>query len=399
MARNPEKIRVLYSFPHKLGAARICYTAWQQVRGLASAGADLLVFPGALQREVPPGVKVRPTLARGKFRIPYKVLGKMRALALHDYIVSRRLRKLEGMIDIVHVWPDAALQTIKVAARLGIPTVLERPNAHTRYAYESVQKEARRIGVALPSNNEYAFHTDVLRKEEEEYNLTDFLLCASDFSIESFVKQGISRDKLLKHTYGYDENEFYPADSLGKRDGKGIRMLFVGDCAVRKGVHFALEAWLNSPASKDGVFMIAGGFLPAYAEKLSAMLSHPSVKVLGHRKDVPELMRNSDILVLPSIEEGFGLVCVEAIGSGCVPLVSEACTDVCEHMENSLVHRIGDVAELTRHITMLYNDPDLLKRLRTNCIEAAPGLTWTVAGTKLLDAYSEAIKRKSPQFV
>ena len=37
------------------------------------------------------------------------------------------------------------------------------------------------------------------------------------------------------------------------------------------------------------------------------MLAHPSVKVLGHRNDVPELMRKSDILVLPSIEEGFGL--------------------------------------------------------------------------------------------
>jgi len=31
-------IRVLYSFPHKLGADRICYTAWQQVNGLAAAG-------------------------------------------------------------------------------------------------------------------------------------------------------------------------------------------------------------------------------------------------------------------------------------------------------------------------------------------------------------------------
>jgi hypothetical protein len=74
MNRTDNKLRVLYSFPHKLGADRICYTAWQQVNGLADAGADLLVFPGALQRAVPAGVRVRkPTLARGKLRIPYKV--------------------------------------------------------------------------------------------------------------------------------------------------------------------------------------------------------------------------------------------------------------------------------------------------------------------------------------
>ena len=75
-------------------------------------------------------------------------------------------------------------------------------------------------------------------------------------------------------------------------------MLFVGVCAVRKGLHFALEAWLQSPASATGTFMIAGEFLPAYREKLAPMLAHRSVKVLGHRNDVPELMRQSDILVL-----------------------------------------------------------------------------------------------------
>ena len=76
------------------------------------------------------------------------------------------------------------------------------------------------------------------------------------------------------------------------------------------------------------------------------MLKHHSVRVLGHRNDVPELMRQSDILVLPSIEEGFGLVITEAMGSGCVPLASEACTELCEHMKTGLMHRVGDVEGL-----------------------------------------------------
>src|ERR1039458_4319035 len=75
-------MRVLYSFPHKIGADRICYTAWQQVRGLAAAGADVLLFPGAVSRVLPASVEVEPTLSRGKLRIPYKLLGKLRSLAL-----------------------------------------------------------------------------------------------------------------------------------------------------------------------------------------------------------------------------------------------------------------------------------------------------------------------------
>jgi len=170
-------------------------------------------------------------------------------------------------------------------------------------------------------------------------------------------------------------------------------MLFVGVCAVRKGVHFALEAWLKSPAHVDGTFMIAGEFLPAYAEKLAPMLSHPSVKVLGHRTDVPDLMRQADILVLPSLEEGFGLVCTEAMGCGCVPLVSDACTDICKHMHNSFVHHAGDVAALTEQITLLHQDRALLETLRQNSLNGLSEITWTAAGVKRLEVYREVIER------
>src|SRR5437879_10829505 len=104
MSRGNEPIRALYSFPHKLGAGRICYTAWQQVNGLAAAGADVLLCPASSCRPVPAAVSLRPTLARGKVRIPFKILGNGGAHALHDYIVARRIEKLEGQIDIVHTW-------------------------------------------------------------------------------------------------------------------------------------------------------------------------------------------------------------------------------------------------------------------------------------------------------
>ena len=120
-------------------------------------------------------------------------------------------------------------------------------------------------------------------------------------------------------------------------------------------------------------------------------LSHESVRVLGHRTDEAELMRAHDVLVLPSIEEGFGLVCTEAIGSGCVPLVSDACTDVCRHGENALVHRVGDVDALEQQITMVATDPALLDRLRAGCLRTAPDVTWTAAGVRLLDAYQKAV--------
>ena len=390
MGDSNERVRVLFSFPLRLGADRICGIAWQQVNGLAAAGADVLVFPASIFRPVHPDVRVSPTLSRGKLRIPYKIVGTMRACALHDHVVARRIEKLAGQIDIIHTWPLGALETLKTAAKLGIPTVLERCNAHTGFAMEVVQKECDRLEVVLPPDHEHAFNAQKLRKEEEEYRLATRLLCPSDFVVKTYLDRGYARDQLARHSYGYDEKVYYP-NSEPRDSNRGLTMLFVGVWAVRKGVHFALEAWLKSPASKDGNFIIVGEFLPAYQEKLASMLAHPSVKVLGHRNDVPELMRKSDILVLPSIEEGFGLVIAEAMGSGCVPLASEACTEICSHMKTGLMHRVGDVEALTQHIAMLHEDRALLGRLRAAALEAAPGVTWTAAGRILLDAYRETI--------
>ncbi|MDD4904811.1 MAG: glycosyltransferase family 4 protein [Methylobacter tundripaludum] len=391
MKQQAQNIRVLYSFPHKLGADRICTTAWYQVYGLAKAGAEVLVFPGALSRPLPTGIKINPTLSWGKVRIPYKVLGDMRAFSLHDYIVSQRLEKLAGEIDIVHTWPLGALRTLETATRLGIPTVLERPNAHTRFAYEVVQRECERLGMVLPPDHEHAYKEDVLIKEETEYELATRLLCPSDFVARSFLDFGFSKEKLARHQYGFDEQVYYSDPGSRQERATGLTMLFVGGCAPRKGVHYALEAWLKSTACHEGKFMIAGGFVPGYAEKISSMLSHPSVHVLGHRTDVPQLMQQSDILVLPSIEEGSALVTSEARGSGCVLLVSEAAGAICEHMENALVHRVGDVSTLTQHINLLQEDRNFLQRLRTESLRLVPEITWNAAGVKLLEVYRETI--------
>ncbi len=379
-------IRVLYSFANKIGADRICYIAWEQVKGLCAAGADVLVMPGAVHRPIPGNPRVQPTLARGKYRIPYKLLGRS-AFHLHDWIVARRLEKLAGQIDIVHCWPSGSLETLRTAKRLGIPTVLERPNAHTRFCYDMAAKECRRLGI--PVHPEYTFSPSILTREEAEFAASDYLLCPSDFTAQSFIAQGFAPEKLLRHTYGFDETRYFP-ESLTREAKKKFIVLFVGVDPVRKGLHFALEAWLLSPAIKDGIFMIAGEVSPEFKRRFKEDFADPSVLQLGFRRDVPELMRKADVLLLPSIEEGFGLVCVEAIGSGCVPLVSKACTEVCEHMDNSLVHEVGDVSTLRKHITMLYQDPALLARLCNGALQSRYGLTWTAAGKKLLDVYSAA---------
>jgi glycosyltransferase involved in cell wall biosynthesis len=393
MNTSKKTVRVLYSFPHKIGTSRICNTAWQLVNGAAAAGTDIHLFAGVLSRPLPASVRVTTTLARGRLRIPYKLLGKVRALQLHDRIVSSWIEKHADEIDVIHTWPVAALKTLKNAKRLGIPTVLERPNAHTRFAYEVVRKECERLGVQMPPDHEHAYHDDILRIEEAEYDLADRLLCPSDFVLQTFVDAGFPLEKLARHQYGFDHN-VYTSEGSSQGAGPGLTMLFVGGVAPRKGLHFALEAWLASPAHVNGTFLIAGEFIPGYAEKMASLLAHPSVKRLGHRHDVADLMKKSDLLVLPSIEEGSALVTSEARGSGCVLVVSEAAGAICKHMENALVHRVGDVKQLTEHLRLLSENRDLLHKLRESSLRTVNELTWASAGACLANVYRELVEQK-----
>lgn len=386
------RLRVLYSFPHKIGAGQICATAWHQVDGLHRAGVDVIVRPGAVHRPLP-GVRCMPTLALGRLRLPYRVLGRNGSCALHDWIVARWLRRHRHAVDLVHAWPLGALRTIRTAKALGIPVALERPNAHTRFAFKVVAEECRKVGIELPAEHSHHSNDASLRIEEAEYRECDALLCPSDFVAETFRAHGFGDRQIVRHRYGYDETRVRAGEQDKRPANAGLVALYAGGCAPRKGLHLALEAWLASGAQESGEFIVCGDFVPGYREKLAPLLAHPSVRVLGHRKDLPEIMRRSDVFVLPSVEEGSALVTYEARGSGCVLAVSTAAGAVCADGVDGFLHSPGDVATLRHQLSRLASDRGLWGRLRAASLAGATELTWSHAGAVLADAYRTVLSR------
>lgn len=386
-------IRVLYSFHHRLGAPRICWTAWQQVIGLDAVGAEVNAVVGSALRTPPESVRLVKTLALGKLRVPFRLLGARGMAVAHDWIASRWLKKHAAEIDIVHAWPMACLRTLRVAKRHGIPVLMERPNAHTAFAFRVVEEECKRIDFEMPAGYESTFDAKSLALELKEYEEVDYLLCPSPFVAKTFVDEGEPATKLLAHQYGYDSALFWPGQQNALA-AKPLVMIYVGLCTPRKGLHHTLKAWLASTASKAGRFMICGEFVPGYREKLGDLLDHPGIEVLGQRNDVPALMRQADLFVLSSVEEGSALVTYEARGSGCVLLVSDAAGAVCRDGENALVHPSRDAATLTKHLDLLDRDRNLLWKLRDASIRDLDELTWRAAGRKLLDVYREVLARQ-----
>lgn len=389
-------MRVLYSFPDGIGRPGIGTTAYHQVREVAAQGVDVTLYCTSRHRELPENVTVVQTLAIGGRRIPHRVLGVERSYRYHDRRVAAALRRLGPSIDVVHCWPRATAHTSRAAARLGIPSLREVPNTHTGHAFDVVSREVERLGLPPVAGHSHTFDAEVLAREEEEYRLADALLVPSEYALRTFVERGVPPDKLVLHRYGYDAARFFAAPNGARPAGdRSFTAIFVGRCEPRKGLHHALRAWLDSGASDGGRFVICGSFEAGYREVLEPLLAHDSVEVHGFVPDPSALMRESDVFVFPSVEEGSALVTYEAQACGCVLAVSEATGARCRDGVEGLVHAPGDVAALTDHLRRLKSEPQLLERLRAASLAQAGELSWAAAGAELAAIYAAQAGRRS----
>ena len=98
-------------------------------------------------------------------------------------------------------------------------------------------------------------------------------------------------------------------------------------------------------------------------------LTNPSVHELGFVKAVGAVMRDADVLLLPSVTEGSALVTYEAQAAGCALLVSAAAGAPCVHLEEGLVHEPGDIATLTEHVRRVDRDRKLLGQMKERALQ------------------------------
>lgn len=380
--------RVLYSFPHTLGRPGIATTAAHQVRGLVAAGVDVTVVCTSSVVEVP-GARVVTTLEVLGRRIPHRAfLRTQRAYDHHDAVVARMLPR--GGFDLVHVWPRACLRTLAVARRHGIPSLREAPSPHTATALRDAARAADERGLTLPHGHSHSLDDAVLAREQAEFAAADHVLVPSEYAAGTFVAEGTPADRVLRTTYGFDPQRFAPRE----RDAadRPLRAVFLGRGEPNKGLHVALDAWFASGLPDTGAVLVVAGVLwEPYADQLADQLAHPGVEVRGFVDDTPALLAGADLLLLPSYTEGSALVTYEALGSGCVPLVSTATGAPVRDGVDGFVHEVGDTATLTAQLRTLDADRGLLAAARAAAVARRDELTWDAAGRRLAEVYRSVV--------
>lgn len=385
-----ESLTIAYSFPHVLGAPGIGWTAWNQITELIAGGHRVHVIAASTARPVPGAASVTTTLTVRGRRIPHRVFGRDRALALHDARTARWLtrRAVRESVDVVHAWPLAAERTFAAAHRAGLAAVREVPNTHTAHAYDVVAREYAALGMEMPESDSHTANGRRLRREEREWASATGLLVPSEAVADTFRARGFDDARLLRHRYGSNAAPHRREDAE-----RPFTVVFLGRVQPRKGLHHALRAWQASSASRHGRLLVYGRMDGRYRDALGSLLDLPGVEVRGSTDDSMEVLAEADALVLPSVEDGSALVTYEAQVAGCIPLVSTAAGAVISEGRTGLSHEAGDVATLTAHLDLLAGDPALRARMRAAVLDAASELTWAAAARELVHVYRLAIAR------
>lgn len=394
MKNSDKALNVLHSFAGRMAYPGIGTTAHYLVNETERHGCRVMVASSSYDKRPKKAWKTISTLEIRGIRIPFRLLGKERAKRIHDRRVAYFLKKHWKEFDIIHCWPGSAFETLRVARRYKLPSVLHRTNAHTAFAYEVTAREHQKLRIRLPRKYSHTYKKNHLDREEKEYNLADKILVPSEFVAKTFLDRGFSQEKLLLIQYGYDPEKFYPGVIPEiEHEERPLTVVFIGRGEPRKGLHYALKAWVDSGLCNRGRFLIGGDidFFPDYRKMLDKWLSHPSITVLGYVPEVGEVLRKGDIFVLPSLEEGSAKLTYEARACGCVLVVSDCTGARCKHMEEGLVHRAGDVSMLREHLLMLERDRTLLNRLREKSLSGISNLTWSHAGKILVQQYTRCV--------
>ncbi|MEX1118256.1 MAG: glycosyltransferase family 4 protein [Terrimicrobiaceae bacterium] len=183
----------------------------------------------------------------------------------------------------------------------------------------------------------------------------------------------LPQNKIRVVPHGIDTSKYQSGNPEALRAELGLPsdafvIGFVGRLSGQKGVSVLLAA-IEQLARQDRTlhFVIAG--IGTLEKKVIDFVKSSGlgdvVHFLGFRDDVPALMQMFDLLVVPSLWEGFGLVLIEAMSAGvpCIASNVSSIPEILEDGENGLLVPPGDVEALVRAVLRLHADPALGKLL------------------------------------
>jgi glycosyltransferase involved in cell wall biosynthesis len=226
-----------------------------------------------------------------------------RKSAIFDRWLRRSLMRKTPAI--LHAWNGNSRDTFKALKGTEWLLCVERSCPHNQFQFNLLVEEGNEIGIP--------HHQDMraLDNAIEELHLADIIVAPSLYSARSYTDPQLIRKVRVNPLGG---NVRY-MERPNRRNG--LRILMVGNSFLRKGTHYLVEAmqYISDPNAE---LWIRGDVPEKYKRRIKDSRITILPPLLPSR--LRSLYMSADVFVQPSVDEGFGMTVLEALGYG-LPLV------------------------------------------------------------------------------
>jgi glycosyltransferase involved in cell wall biosynthesis len=249
----------------------------------------------------------------------------------------------------------------------------------------------------------------MVKKNQRIYHMTKSILTEADEVIAvgeelyaTLVKDfGIPKEKLSLINMGVNLDVFHPLDKAEARKRCGVKdneipLLFVGNIIEQKGLNELVEAFasLKEENPDYALYIIGSNKDQNYFQKLQQRITQlgitESVHFLGtkNQAEVACWMAASEVFILPSHIEGFGLVAVEAMACG-TPVVGTNVGGLKYLLDhgNGVLVEVKDAVSLKLGIESILKSKEVKEKLVQNGLEKAKENDQNIMTERVINLY------------
>jgi len=227
---------------------------------------------------------------------------------------------------------------------------------------------------------------------------SDFVITVNEESKRYFISRGVPASKCSVIRVGIDVKKFHQNEYLPK--GDAIIVSFIGNLGSQKNPQILVESWSiidHEFKRKAKLVMLGDGPLKPYLEKRAEILGLKNITFLGARpeSDKLRLLRDADIVVIPSLVEACPTVLLEAMAAGKAIIASNipAIRELVEDGKEALLFNPHDHEQLKDTILKLNNNPELRRKLGENSKKKAKQYDVSAVFSKIIQTYQEILKK------
>ena len=298
-----------------------------------------------------------------------------------DRACARRLAH-SGLTG-VYAYEDGALDSFRTARARGFATFYDQPIGYWRAARRILTEEAEREpewAGTIGGNRDSAAKTE---RKDEELRLADVVFAATSFTKATLAEHPGFSAPVHVIPYGAPAGDPAAPRSPYAAPDQPLRVLYVGSLGQRKGLSYLFAAARLAGRSIELTLVGTKPAAPCVALE-RALGGHHWIASLPHA-GILDLMRRSDVLVFPSLFEGFGLVILEAMAQG-VPVITTPHTagpDLITDGTDGFLVPIRDAAAIAGRLDELHRDRKRLAAMGAAARARAAQFTWAAYETGL----------------